>query len=97
MCHSVCVRVRVCVCVWSVCVCVCGWVWVCVCVCVCVCVRVRVSIASDSSEGVEIIIKLGMVTASDMVMHHVLFILTFTVIQGHTYLNYAKKKCSIIS
>ena len=37
----------------------------------CVCV----SVASDSSETIEvIIIKLGMVTASDMVMHHMLIV-----------------------
>ena len=54
--------------------------------CVCVCV----SLASDSSETIEvIIIKLGMVTASDMKMHHM--ILTF--IQGHTDLNHENNKC----
>ena len=46
-----------------------------------------------------IIIKLGMVTASDMLMHHVLIILTLTFIQGHTdlYVNHEKNKCLIIS
>ena len=41
--------------------------------CVCVlCVFVCVSIASDSSETVEVIIvKLGTVTASDWILHHV--------------------------
>ena len=47
---------------------------------------VCVSPASDSSETIEvIIIKLGMVTSSDMVMHHVLIILILTCIQGHSY------------
>ena len=53
-----------------------------------VCLSVCISLASDSSETVEvIIIKLGMATASDMVTHHVLIILTLTFIQGHTELN----------
>ena len=40
--------------------------------------------ASDSSDTVKaIIIKLGTVTASDMIMHHVLMILTLTFIQGN--------------
>ena len=64
----------------------------------CVRVCVSVSLASDSSESIKvIIIKLGMVTASDMLMHHVLIILTLTVIQGHTYLNHETNKCMIIS
>ena len=69
------------------CVCVCvpmlrTCVYVCVrvprtCGCVGACVRACVSLTSDSSETVEVfIIKLGMVTASDMVMHQVLIILT---------------------
>ena len=71
---------------------------VCVCVCVCVCVFVCVSLASDSSETTKvIIIKLGMATASDMRMHHVLIILTLTSIQGHKDLNHENNKCSIIS
>ena len=42
------------------------------------------SLASDSSETVEVVIvKLGLVTASDMRMHHVLIILTLTFIHGH--------------
>ena len=62
------------------------------CACVCVCV------ASDFSETVEVIsVKLGTVTTSDMVMHHVLIILTLTFIQGHTALNRENKKCLIIS
>ena len=57
-----------------------------------------VSLASDSSEAIEvIIIKLGMVPTLDMVMHHVLIILTLTFIQGHTDLNHENNKCSIIS
>ena len=64
---------------------------VCPCVCVCVCVCVT----SDSSETIKvIIIKLGTVTASDMLMHHVLIILTLTVI---SHFNHEHKKCSIIS
>ena len=59
---------------------------------------VCVSLASDSSETVEvIIIELGMVIASDMVMHHVLIILTLTFIPGHTDLNHENNKCSVIS
>ena len=61
-----------------------------VCLFVCVCVY----FASDSSETVEVIIvKLGMVDASDMIMHHVLSILTLTFIQGHTDLNRENNKC----
>ena len=63
------------------------------CVCVCVCV----SLATDSSETVEVIIKHGTVTASDMLMHHVLIILTLIFIQGHADLNHKNNKCSIIS
>ena len=47
-----------------------------------VCLSACVSLASDSSETIEaIIIKLGMVTASEMVMHRVLILLTLTFIQ----------------
>ena len=60
--------------------------WVSVCLCL--------SLASDSSETIKvIIIKFGTVTASDMIMHHVLIILTLTFIQGHRYYT----KYSIIS
>ena len=60
----------------------------------CVGVSVCVSLASNSLETIEvIIIKLGTVTASDMVMHHVLIILTLTCIQCHTDLNRENKKC----
>ena len=53
------------------------------------CVSVGVSLADDSSETIEVvIIKLSMVTASDMVVHRVLIILTLTHIQGHTDLNH---------
>ena len=49
------------------------------------CVSRCVSLASDSTETIEaIIIKLGMVTASDMGMHDILIILTLTFIQAHT-------------
>ena len=65
------------------------------CVCVCVCV---VSLASDFSEIIEVIIvKCGTVTASDMVMHHVLIILTSTFIQGHIDVTHDNNKCSIVS
>ena len=53
-------------------------------VCVCVCV----SLASHSSETVKVIIKLGMVTALDLVIHHVLIILVMSFIQGHTDLTH---------
>ena len=57
---------------------------------------VCVFLASDSSETVEVIIvKLGMVAASVLRMHHVLIILTF--IQGHTYRIHENNKCLIIS
>ena len=59
----------------------------------CVCV----SLASDTSETVEVIIKFGMVTASDMVMHHVLIIWTLIFILGHTDRNHENNNCSIIS
>ena len=56
----------------------------------CVCLSVCLSLASDSSETIKviIIIKRGMLTASDMRMHHVLSILTLTFIQGHTDVNH---------
>ena len=64
----------------------------------CVCLSVCASLESDSSETIEvIIIKLGTVTASDMVRHHVLIILTSTFIQGYTDLNHENNICSIIS
>ena len=66
----------------------------CVCVCMCVCVFLR----SDSLETVEVIIvKLGMVTASDTRMHHVLIILALTFIQVDTDQNHENNKCFIIS
>ena len=73
-----------------VCVCVCLRVCVCVSVCVFVCGSL---VASDSSETIEvIIIKLGMVTASDTVTRITCsFILTLTFIQGHTELNNENK------
>ena len=91
VCVCACARARVCVCA---CVCVC----VCVCLSVCLCVCGWVSLASDSSETDEVfIIKLGTLTVSDMAMHHVLIILTLTVIPGHADLNRENNKCSIIS
>ena len=64
----------------------------------CVRVLVRGSLASDSSETIDvIIITLSIVTASDMVMHHVLIILTLTFIESHMDLIIKIRKCSIIS
>ena len=63
-----------------------------------VCVWVCVPLASDSWETIEAtIIKLGMITASQMLMHCVLIILTLTFIQGHTDINHKNNKCLIIS
>ena len=57
-----------------------------------------VSVISDCSEAIEvIIIKLGTVTASDMVMHHMLIMMTLTFIPGHTDLNHENNKCLMIS
>ena len=68
---------------------------------VCLCLCADLFLASDFSEPVKVIfIKFGTVTASDRIMHHVLIILTLTVMQGHTDLNHEnniKNKCSIIS
>ena len=44
-----------------------------------------------------IIITLGMETASDMGIYHVLIILTLTFIQGKSDLNHENNKCLIIS
>ena len=64
------------------------------CLSVCVCV----SLASDSSHTIEIIIiQLGTLTTSEMVMHHMLVILTLTFIQGQTDLNHKNNKSLIIS
>ena len=60
-----------------------------VCVCVCMYIYHIMSLESDSSETIEAyhnIVKLGMVTTSDMRMHHVLIILTLTFIQCHKIL-----------
>ena len=66
---------------------------VCVCLGVCVCVCVGVG-ASESSETIEVIIvKLG----TDIGMHHVINISTFTFIQGHTDLSHGNNECLIIS
>ena len=54
-------------------------------VCLYVCVYVCLSLASNSSDSeptTAIIIKLGTVTASDLIMHHVLNVLAF--VKGHT-------------
>ena len=85
-------RVCVCVCVWQ-CVSVCVVVRACVRACVCVCM----SLASDSSGTVEIIIKLGTVTALVTIIHRVFMILTLTFIQGHTDRNHENNKCLIFS
>ena len=77
-------------------------------VCVCVCVRVRVRACVRACVCVPrkrfhgnycevIIIKQGTVTASAMLMHHVLKILIMTFIQGHTDINHDNNKCLIIS
>ena len=63
------------------------------CVYVCVCVP----LASESSETVKDIAKLGTVTASVTRMHHELIILTLTFIQGHTYQNHENNNSLIIS
>ena len=63
-----------------------------------VCLSACLSLANDSSEIIKVtIMKLGTVTPSDIIMHHVLIILTLTFIQGHTDLNHENEKCSIIS
>ena len=57
--------------------------------CLSVCLSVCGSLTGDFSETMEVIvIKLGMVTASDMVLHHVFSILTSTFIEGNTYINH---------
>ena len=43
------------------------------------------------------VLRYGMVTASDMLMHHVLIILTLNFIQGHTDLNHENNTSLIIS
>ena len=54
---------------------------------------VCLSLASDSSETIEvIIITLGTMTASDVIMHHVLPISTLTFIQGHTHRHHKNNK-----
>ena len=88
-----CVCVLCCVCVCVVCVCGGGVVCVCVCACVCVCVPRKRFFGNchhhhQTWHGI---------TASDMVMHHMLIILTLTFIHGHTDLNHENNKCSIMS
>ena len=46
---------------------------------------------------IKVLIKLGTITALDMLMHHVLIILTLTFIQGRTDLNHEHHKCLITS
>ena len=61
-------------------------------------VHVCVFLTSDSSKTIEvIIIRLGMVTAPDILMHDMLIILTLAFIQGHTALNRENNKCLISS
>ena len=72
-------QARVCVCV-----CVGGGVHMCGFVCLSVCF----SLANDSSETIDVIIKLDTVTVSDMTMHHVLIKLTLNFIRADTYLNF---------
>ena len=75
------------------CVCVRACVHVCVRACVCACMRACMCpVQVISLETIEVInIKLGMVTTSDMRMHHASIILTFTFIQGHTDLDHKKQ------
>ena len=71
---------------------------VCVGVGVGVCVCVYVSLASDSSDTIEvIIIKLCTASASAILMHHVLIILTLTFSEDHTDFNLENNKYVIIS
>ena len=57
---------------------------------------VCVFLASDFSETIEVVmVNLGMVTASDMGMHHGLITLTLTIIHGHTDINHENNKCLI--
>ena len=61
-------------------------------------VSVCVPLASDFSETIEvIIIKLGTITASDKLMHHMLIILALTFIQGHINLIHENNTFFIIS
>ena len=68
---------------------------------VCACMRVHVYVCPSQAIPQKlskvIIIKLGMVTSSDMRMHRMLIILTSTFIQGHTNLNHENNKCLLIS
>ena len=57
-----------------------------------------VSLASDSSETIDVTISnLGMVTASDMLMHHVLSILICKVIVGRQRQNRSVELCRELS
>ena len=61
------------------------------CVCVCACMRACACPSQVIPRKLEIIVKLGTVTASGMRMRHVLIILTLTFIQGHADLNHEDK------
>ena len=55
--------------------------------CECVCL----SLANDSLGTIQvIIIKFGTVTASDIIMHHMLSTLTLTIQRSHRYTKYLK-------
>ena len=71
------------------CVCACVHAFVCVCVSLC-----RQPYLSETSEAIAI--TFDTVTASVTRMHHMLFILTLTFIQGHTDFNHENNKCLII-
>ena len=53
----------------------------------------RKSVASHISKTSEAIAEFDTVTASVTRMHHMLIILTVTIIQGHTDLNHENNKC----
>ena len=92
----VCVRACVRACVRT-CVCLSVSLSIPLSVCQSVCPSVCLSLASDSTKTINVIMKLGTMTASDIGMYHVLIIFTLTFIQGHTDLNRESNKCSMIS
>ena len=65
-------------------------VYMCQCACLCPSQAIPQKLLNTSSSN-------GMVTASNIVMHHMLIILTLTFIQGHTYRNHSNNKCLIDS
>ena len=86
----------------SVCVCLCVHLCVCMCACMLVCIHVSVcppiaSHISETSASEAIAVKFDTMTASVTRMHHMLIILNFTFIQGHTDFNHENNKCLIIS